>query len=483
MKKLFSIALSLIMIGAMFAGCSGRTANSTVSTSTVPDTSASSEAHLEETLTVLVPPVISQYPDLIPAMQEEFHSMYPWLTLEFITTSWEDYEDKLNVMVNAGSPPDITYPNNSITKIQQYLSSGMLLDLTDHIPEEILNDYDQGALNFYRNGDALYGLPMWVSAFTLGGNKEYLEAAGIDWKDVQKNGWTFEEFAEQAAKGVKKTGDVTDVYGFIFACSGVTATDILDLLVCCADMENPIDEDGKYTYTDENFLKCLQFVRGLIDAGTMPKESSSVDAGKRWNMMLTGNTMLTGKGLANFELLAKNNNKLLEEDPAAAVEGSQHLEYVGMPMPSLEGCEYKTAGGVSGMMAFRQKEEPTPEHIDNVIKALNYLTSGKVVAEICALGASTHANASGRAEMKWAMEKTGISLDPDNAAFNEKASESIYTPNTTMTADQSDKVTRIKEEVILPSFQALLADEISPEAMYEKVCAAAIEQFGEDGVR
>ena len=112
----------------MFAGCSGRTANSTVSTSTVPDTSASSEAHLEETLTVLVPPVISQYPDLIPAMQEEFHSMYPWLTLEFITTSWEDYEDKLNVMVNAGSPPDITYPNNSITKIQQYLSSGMLLD-------------------------------------------------------------------------------------------------------------------------------------------------------------------------------------------------------------------------------------------------------------------------------------------------------------------------------------------------------------------
>ena len=29
----------------------------------------------------------------------------------------------------------------------------------------------------------------------------------------------------------------------------------------------------------------------------------------------------------------------------------------------------------------------------------------------------------------------------------------------------------------------LLPDNISPEAMYEKVCAAAIEQFGEDGVR
>ena len=135
------------------------------------------------------------------------------------------------------------------------------------------------------------------------------------------------------------------------------------------------------------------------------------------------------------------------------------------------------------MMAFRQKENPTPEHIDNMIKALQYLTSGKVVAEMCALGASVPANQSGRDAMDWAMEKTGISLDPDNAKFNERVCASIYTPNTSMTSEQSDKVTRIKEEVILPSFQALLADEMTPEQMYEKVCKAAIEQFGEDGVR
>lgn len=483
MKKLLASILSAAMLCTSLVGCASGDPSISGGQSTSPGSGDAGEAHLEETLTVLVPPVIAEYSDMIPAMQEEFHEMYPWITLEFISTSWEDYEDKLNVMVNAGSPPDITYPSNSITAIQQYLSSGMLLDLSDYISDDILSDYDEGAVNFYRNGDALYGLPMWVGAYTLGGNKEYLEAAGIDWKKIQQEGWTFSEFAEDAAKGVKKAGDVTDVYGFIFACSGVAATDILDLLVCSAGMETPIDPDGKYAYTDENFLKCLQFVRGLIDAGTMPLESSSVDAGKRWNMMLTGNTMLTGKGLSNFELLAKKNNKLLEEDPAAAVDGSKHLEYVGMPMPTLEGCEYKTAGSVSGMMAFRQKENPTPEHIDNMIKALQYLTSGKVVAEMCALGASVPANQSGRDAMDWAMEKTGISLDPDNAKFNERVCASIYTPNTSMTSEQSDKVTRIKEEVILPSFQALLADEMTPEQMYEKVCKAAIEQLGEDGVR
>ena len=145
--------------------------------------------------------------------------------------------------------------------------------------------------------------------------------------------------------------------------------------------------------------------------------------------------------------------------------------------------DYVTAGGVSGMMAFRQKEEPTPEHIENIILALQYLTSGKVDAKICALGASTPANASGRAEMEWAQKETGITLNADNAAFNARSCDAIYTPNTTMTEEQSDKVIRMKEETILPLFQALLADEITPEAMYEQVCEAAIAQFGEDGVR
>lgn len=491
MKKLIATLLIFAMSCALLTGCGGNgnsvpsaDASATPATATDnPSASQPAENHTEETLTILVPPAITGYSDMVPDMNKQFHELYPWITLNFINTSWEDYEDKLNVMVNAATPPDITFPDDSITKIQQYLSSGMLLDLSKSVPDDILKDYDDGALNFFRNGDALYGLPMWVGAYTLGGNREYLEAAGIDWKKIQQNGWTFDEFKKEAAKGVKTSNGKTDVYGFVFACSGVTATDILGLLCCNADMQNPIDENGKYAYTDPNYLKCLQFVRGLIDAGIMPKESSSVDAGKRWNMMVTGKTMLTGKGLSDFELLANKNNKLLKDDPASAVKDSKPLQYVGIPMPTLEGCDYRTFGSVAGMMAFRQKADPTPEHIDNIVKALNFLTSGKIDAKLCSMGAASPANASGRNEMDWAAQETGISLDPDNAAFNEKSCASIYTPNTSVTADQSDKVTRIQQEVILPSFQALLANEITPEDMYKKVCDAAVKEFGKDGVR
>jgi multiple sugar transport system substrate-binding protein len=41
---------------------------------------------------------------------------------------------------------------------------------------------------------------------------------------------------------------------------------------------------------------------------------------------------------------------------------------------------------------------------------------------------------------------------------------------------------KIENEVIIPKLQALLANEITPEEMYEAVKKAAIDTFGEDGV-
>ncbi|HIW31910.1 MAG TPA: ABC transporter substrate-binding protein, partial [Candidatus Paenibacillus intestinavium] len=41
---------------------------------------------------------------------------------------------------------------------------------------------------------------------------------------------------------------------------------------------------------------------------------------------------------------------------------------------------------------------------------------------------------------------------------------------------------KIETEVIIPKLQGLLANEITPQQMYDAVKAAAIKSFGEDGV-
>lgn len=39
---------------------------------------------------------------------DEFHEMYPNLTMEVIGTSWDDHTTKLSTMAQAGEAPDIS---------------------------------------------------------------------------------------------------------------------------------------------------------------------------------------------------------------------------------------------------------------------------------------------------------------------------------------------------------------------------------------
>ena len=50
-------------------------------------------------------------------------------------------------------------------------------------------------------------------------------------------------------------------------------------------------------------------------------------------MMLTGQTMITGKGLSSFEKSAADNNALLESGDPNAVEDSIELDYIVLPVP------------------------------------------------------------------------------------------------------------------------------------------------------
>src|SRR5690606_37158192 len=108
----------------------------------------------------------------------------------------------------------------------------------------------------------------------------------------------------------------------------------------------------------ENFLGVLRAVREMIDDGSMPKELSSIDAGKRWNMFLTGQTMITGKGLATFENSANVNNEKLASGDGSAVEGSIHAEYIHLPMPTFFGADPVSTTVIDGYVTFRGVQEP-----------------------------------------------------------------------------------------------------------------------------
>lgn len=481
-KKMLSAIMAAVMTASMLAGCGNKGTEGEVAASVgeATDTKtadAKTEAAGTDVITALLPPVSPTYQDKLIEYANAFNEANPGVKLEITTASWEDMTQKLDVQVNAGSPPDIAFIGSA--GVTKYLDTGMLMDITKYTNEEMQADYNPDIFDYFKNGDGIYGFPAYAEIQAIGGNKAKLEAAGIDWQKVQKEGWTDDEFREAIKKGVIKDGNNYSTYGFVFACSGVAARDYFSILVKNAGMPAMFDQDLKYTYTSSKMIPFLEDIRSFIDDGSMPKELSSVDAGKRWNMFLTGQTMITGKGLSVFEKSATDNNKKIEANDGSAVEGSIEAEYIVLPVPTFNGNTQQAQCAVDGYVTFRGKKEPTEEHMQNVVKAAYFLASGERAAQTCQELYISPVCKSG--------EEAFAALPPIEGK-NENNTEAVKLLSTQVaearpdiTAELGAKAIQIEDEVILPKFQALLAGEITPQQMYDAIKAAAIVTFGEDG--
>ncbi|WP_339293457.1 extracellular solute-binding protein [Paenibacillus sp. FSL W8-0187] len=475
MKKKLRVLAPVLALSLALSACGGGSEPKAADPNTGSN-GGGSKAEAKDTITALLPPISPNFQDNFAQMEKDFNALYPNLTLKIEPASWEDMTQKLDTQVNAGSPPDIAFIGSG--GLSKYVEQEMLMDIKDTATPEMLEDFDAAPLEYMKLGDALYGFPGYMEVHAIGGNKQFLEEAGIDYKKVQKEGWTYEEFREQIKKGVVKEGDKTSRYGFVFATSGVASKDYLNILIKNAGMPHAFDKDLKYAYTSKNFLEVLKAIRQMIDDGSMPKELSSVDAGKRWNMFLTGQTMITGKGLATFENSANKNNEKIKANDGSAVQGSIPVEYIVLPVPTFLGEKQQASVAVDGYVAFRGKKEPTPEHKANVVKAAHFLASGKVAATTNNDLFAAHITKSGREAAK---EMT-INRNPDNVAAVETLLSQATPARTDIPTDLGAKSIKLEDEVMIPKLQALIAGEITPEQMYDAVKTAAVDAFGEDGI-
>lgn len=430
----------------------------------------------KDTITALLPPVSADYQNELPKWIDEYQKKNPNITVKLTTASWEDFTQKLDVQVNAGTPPDVAFIGSD--GVSKYVNSGMAVDISKYLDSAKLKDYEPKVINYFKNGNGQYGLPAYVDIQCLGGNKAMLEKAGIDWKSIQKNGWTYDQFREAIKKGVVKDGDNTKTYGFLFACSGVTSKDYFSIFAKNAGFPADFTKDLKYAYTGKNMLSYLKDLRTLIDDGSMPKSLGSIDAGKRWNMMLTGQTMITGKGLSCFEKSAYDNTQLLKKKDAKAVKDSIPVDYIVLPVPTFNNGSQNAYGAVDGYIALTGTKNPDKTHMTNVANFMYYLDSDKCAAKVCQELYLTPICETGKTAYKAlpAIENK----NENNTACAELLTTQMAEARPDIPADLGSKALKIEDEVIVPKFQGLLAGEVTPEDMYKAIVNAAHDAFGAD---
>ncbi|HIT33955.1 MAG TPA: extracellular solute-binding protein [Candidatus Faecousia intestinigallinarum] len=472
MKKIIALLLCLAMVGCLFAACAPAEtqptggSNTEPGTSTEPSTNTEPGANAEpDTIVIMAPPVTGNYIANLKVWAEDFHNLYPNLTVEIIETSWGDHNDKLSTMAQAGEAPDIAEVSSNA--IGTYVDMGVVVDVSKYLSAERLADYDTNALNYMTLDNTVYGLPLYLTIQALGANKEMLEAAGADVAKIQQEGWTYEEFLE-----IIKNGTTENTFGFVFANSGVTASDMMYIFGAGAGLGNTFTEDMKYVFTSENMLSLLKAIEEMTQSGYMP--NYAVEAGQRMVMCQTGNAMIFGKAMPLFESNFKTNNAALDANDGTAVEGSMKMDYVFLPSPTIDGAAEACYGTVDGLIAMRNNNT-TDEHLANVMLFMDYICSGERIAAcmnelyldpVCQTGRDALVLEEGR--------------DQANLDTASRCMSLVVAPPSGVTAEMTATAQSLMNEVIVPKFQLLLAGETTAEEVYQEIVEAGIDAFGEE---
>jgi multiple sugar transport system substrate-binding protein len=442
---------ALILLFVTACGGGGKTADKPAD-----KPAASGQTKKEEkpdTIVVWTYPVHQKYEDDLKQLIADFNKDHPNIKIQYEMLSWAEGPKKFDVALNAGSPPDLYFHSVS----GQFVNSGLNLQLDSYLTPEIKNDYLPGTLELAQIQGKQYGLPLYQFQWAWGGNKRILEEAGIDWKKIQKDGWTWSEFREAAKKLTKKLPDGSTQYGLVTDGNGANL-DFIEMLTRNDNMPDVLDKEGKFQWNDNRIVDTMKFIQSLQKDGSMPKETAAIDAKKRTDMFYAGQAAIISKAIPYYDVMIQNRNKDID---AGKVKGEK-IDFVLLPVPHQDNAPAQTTMGAEGYVAFKQKADKGEEHAKNtflVMEALSGAKAGNSANELCLPFV--------RKSQADLFAGKGLASKENLEAANLMAKNRALPVELTLDADKAAKMKQFKEQAVKPNLQALFAGEKTPEQIAE----------------
>ncbi len=141
---------------------------------------------------------------------KKFESENPGIKIEHVLYPDSEYSQKINTMLIGGTAPDVIIAFE--TDLPRFKEAGLIEDLDPYMANS-----DVGKQEFIPAVDELskivdgnYGLPWSYAGEFVYYNKDLFDSAGVDYPDGT---WTWEDYADAAAKLTVRDGNTTDVWG------------------------------------------------------------------------------------------------------------------------------------------------------------------------------------------------------------------------------------------------------------------------------
>lgn len=182
--------------------------------------------------------------------------------------SWSDFIQKWISMTTSGETPDVI--NIGLEAARMAVENDLLLPL-DEIVEgdeqlsKLKGEYAESLLNGFSVDGKLYGLPNGTQTMVMYYNKKMFDDAKIDYP---KDGWTWDEFLEDAKKLTKDDGSV---YGYGLSSSYFQLTPWWST----NDAYPTTDDYSAPDLNSANMVEAVEFLNGMVEDKVTPDPISS----------------------------------------------------------------------------------------------------------------------------------------------------------------------------------------------------------------
>lgn len=266
MKKLLSLLLAAVMVLSV-AAC-GSSSSAPAATTAAANTSASSgdaseapKKGIDMTFTIFLDPASTDDPRsvVLKEIVDEYNATNAYgntVTVESI--HWSQYESQLIQKTAAGNGPDIV--NAFSDQLMQHIEAGTIQPMTKYAKEFIAENpaYIHTAEKLTQADGEIYSLP-WESRVTVNWYRtDIYDKAPETWDELLATAEKSTDLAMGFAVGLSDGSNGTALMETFTPWLRSAGGDLFD-------------KDGKAIFNSEAGVKVVNFIKQLVEAGTMDK--------------------------------------------------------------------------------------------------------------------------------------------------------------------------------------------------------------------
>jgi ABC-type glycerol-3-phosphate transport system substrate-binding protein len=311
----------------------------------------------------------------------------PHITIQLDYGSWGDLWQKVGVMLGNRQGPDL------LVGPRDYLMAngrggGQWEDILT-VPEELfINEQARRAIGPAileasrfpgREGYMVWPWQVYIDG-TMVVNGDMIREAGYDPLEIQRNGWTMEEFMDVAEKvtGGNRAGAFFGPMGGhngerIFLTGLLSHVQPYRLQAHGGGQPPLVDiETGELVFDGEGFLAGCNAVRTFIDEGWIPEDTVGISFDESRDAFVTGQTAFSFDGPDLLNLVEERNRRIENgEEQGEPVEGfvvpRPHFGQQGFQPVPITALSY-------GYYSFKQEPYKGDAHTRNVFNFARFLS-------------------------------------------------------------------------------------------------------------